>query len=89
MSKPRSVCESGVPERKQGSPRVNLSKIHTVPYYRPHPMDGEGNVFSLFICRGGTYLGWVPTLAGGYLPWSGGYLPWLGVPHDGGTPHQG
>ena len=45
--------------------------------YRPHPKDGEGNSFTLF----------VSSHHGGHLPWpgpdGGGYLPWPGP--DGGT----
>ena len=57
--------------------------------YRPHPMDGEGNSFTLSVHTPGrgTYPGQgVPILArsswgGRYLPWpgpDGGYLPWPG-----------
>ena len=47
--------------------------------YRPHPKDAEGNSFSFCVS---SHPRWgVPTLVGGYLPWSGGtYLGW-GVPN--------
>ena len=37
-------------------------------FYRPHPKDGEGTVFSLFVSS---------HPRGGYLPWPGGRLPTL------------
>ena len=44
--------------------------------YRPHPKNGEGNSFTLF----------VSSHPGGYLPWLvGGYVLWPGS--DGGVPH--
>ena len=59
--------------------RLSLFTFAGVNYYSPHPKDGEGNSFSLFVSShpGGK----VPTLDRGYLPWlGGGYLPWTRVP---------
>ena len=50
---------------------------------RPHPKDGEGNVFSLFTPRGGGYPGQVRM----GVPWPGWGTP--SPSRDGGTPCQG
>ena len=69
-------------------------------YYRPHPKDGEGNSFSLFVSShprghlpwpGGTYLGWGGTYLGWGVPTLAGgtYLGWGAPILDSGDTYLG
>ena len=62
---------------------ISSASVMFVSYYRPHPKDGEGNVFSLSTPVGGYLARWAPHLV--VPPQPGGHPTWWYPPGQAGT----